>query len=568
MRVDAGWHPWYEIQQDPENAERLVICGTKWDALHNSPFGFVAATSDGGVTWRVVLEDRSSAWVTEQSCAFGPSHRAYFLSSASRVVDGKPYHEQGTTRLYVSTDSGESWTQAASTGWTDYSTSAFSRGTGRLYTFFNAPRSGQSSGSGARIGLRVFSSNGKIASGPFFDIPTRSHLSGSLYPSDAVGLKDGSVAALYYGAQPTPGGLEVELGIVHVDGSKEPLLERNRITHAVVGSACVNFDDGALAYDSKRDILFVVYLDGCTRTQLMLTTSEDHGKTWAESRPIQDPDYTAHEMSYPSLVVRENGGLSLLWEEGRQSERWYVADIENGDHLGAAEELSRGVDPVKIRNDGLRYWTGPRDQRRLRVADDVATASITVHIEDDSKVVWRGRGLLAMGSGMIAIWPLHDEDGMHLCSIVIRAIGPAPDESPSGGTKASGATDVTGHVALLYGGEQHYDSSAAIFRACMMLGNRGDRSIKAPIQLQALTIESPFRILSVSEGSGPMTAPQATWDISASVPDGKIAPGAHSNPFCLSLQLQTDTRSNPGSHDLDLLTIKFRVSAATETNSP
>ncbi len=565
--VDGGWHPWYEIKQDPESREKLIICGTKWDALHNSPFGFVAASSDGGASWRVVLEDRSSAWVTEQSCAFGADHRGYFLSGASIVADGKLHHERGTTRLYVSTDSAEHWIETIETGWTDYSTSAFSSATGRLYTFFNAIGSEHGPNEGGRVGLVLFSSDGKIVTGPFFDSAAGSREFGSLYPSDAVALKDGTIAALYFGAQPTAGGLEVELGIVRTDASAEPLLARTAIAHAVLGSACVNFEDGALAYDAERDVLYVVYLDGCTDTRLMLTTSKDGGRTWAKSLSIRDPDWSDREMAYPSLVVGRNGMLTLLWEEGRQSGQWRLANIEEGSILGPVAELSRSAKPAKIRNDGLRFWTSQSRQGKSGGPDEGVTSSITVHVEDDSMAVWRGRGLVGMANGIIALWPSHDENGTHLCSVLVGAIGSEPDYSSSVDARDSLKTDVTDWAVLLYGGEQEYDKRTGILRVCMMLGNRGDSPIKVPIQLQDLGVRSPSRNLSILEAGKPVIASQTVWDISGSVPDGYIAPGSNSDPFCLSFRLELDASKSSLPGELDLFTLKLRVLAAGETGS-
>src|ERR1700730_9401623 len=126
MSVSDGWHPWYEAKVDPEDLRNLIICGTKWDARRNAPFGFVYNSKDGGITWQTALEDRSSAWVTEHSCTFGPGHAAYFISEAAKMVDGVMHHELGTSRLYVSTNGGISWSESIQTGWADYSTSAVS----------------------------------------------------------------------------------------------------------------------------------------------------------------------------------------------------------------------------------------------------------------------------------------------------------------------------------------------------------------------------------------------------------------------------------------------------------
>src|SRR5271156_3116279 len=74
-QIAQGVHLWYEIKADPEEPKNLILCGTKWDAFANSPYGFVYASSDTGSTWQAVLEDRNSPWVTEHSCAFGLKHR-------------------------------------------------------------------------------------------------------------------------------------------------------------------------------------------------------------------------------------------------------------------------------------------------------------------------------------------------------------------------------------------------------------------------------------------------------------------------------------------------------------
>src|SRR5262249_55500852 len=148
-----------------------------------------------------VLEDRSSTWVTEQSCAFGPDHKAYFISEASNMIDGEARHELGTTRLYVSMDGGQNWTEATKTAWADFSTSAVSHSSGRLYTFFNSgPTTGEAGRKrGTNVGLLVFSPDGKHVSGPFFNSEIQKHNYAGTYPSNAIPLKSGAVVALYRG---------------------------------------------------------------------------------------------------------------------------------------------------------------------------------------------------------------------------------------------------------------------------------------------------------------------------------------------------------------------------------
>src|SRR5213078_2187380 len=197
--IAHGWHPWYEVKADSENPKNLILCGTQWDAQRNAPTGFVYVSTDGGLTWQVTLKDRSTSWVTEQSCAFGRNHKAYFVSESSQVIDGSPHHQFGTTRLFISLDGGQHWTATIKTGWADYSTSAVNTSSGKLYTLFNSWDASRDQGRnwGANFGLLVFSQDGKAVEGPFYSSAIRDLGYQSIFPKDAGGLKSGTVVALY-----------------------------------------------------------------------------------------------------------------------------------------------------------------------------------------------------------------------------------------------------------------------------------------------------------------------------------------------------------------------------------
>ena len=51
-----------------------------------------------------------------------------------KVENGELNHHLGRTRLYVSTDGGQRWAETTNTGWADFSTSAVSSASHRLYT--------------------------------------------------------------------------------------------------------------------------------------------------------------------------------------------------------------------------------------------------------------------------------------------------------------------------------------------------------------------------------------------------------------------------------------------------
>jgi hypothetical protein len=564
--VDEGWHPWYEIKEDPESRERLIICGTKWDAPHNAPYGFIIASSDGGATWRTTLEDRSSSWVTEHSCAFGPNHRAYFISEASKVLDGRPRHELGTTRLYVSTDSGELWTETAKTEWADYSTSAVSSASGKLYTFFNAMASEREPKRGGHIGLVVFSPDGEHVAGPFFDSALEFRDLESLYPSDAVALKDGMVVALYFRARPRANGVEVELGSVRADAANEPSLDRTTIFERIIAKDCLGFGEGSLAYDAERNRLYVAYTDGCTQTRLMLTSSDDGGTTWAESLEVGDADATGRRMAHPTLVVGTKGVLALLWEDGRRSGRWLFTRIKNQRFVQPATELSTPPEILQVSNDALKFWTYQPGERQSRDFDIKFGSSTTVHVSDEANELWRGHGLVTAGEQILAVWPSLG-NGMRLRSALLDPLKTASSGGGAMDSRELLETDVTDHTVILYGGTQHYDNASATLNVCLTLGNRGQRAIKTPIRLEATDVGSPLGTVSILDSNNGIDGLGAIWDVSGSVAGGQIPPGGDSKPFCLLFRVRNCRRHSASGGEDDLVTLRLKVLAARE-NAP
>lgn len=557
--VSDGWHPWYEIKVDPENSSALIICGTRWDAKINTFFGFVYASSDAGETWRNALEDRSTPWVSEQSCAFGPKHRAYFVSEASKVLDGESHHELGTTRLYASTDSGQHWTQALETGWADFSTSAVSRTSGRLYTFFHSPSTLDPDRKwGTNVGLLIFSADGKTVSGPIFNAAIQDLNYRGTYPSDAIALKSGAVVALYQAMEAS--GIEGHLSVIRADGSPTPTLETSVISSTILDKNCNSLDRGALAYDPERDRLFVVYGDGCEKGPIMLATSDDEGRTWTKGVVIANVRGQEHRIASPSLAVGQDGTLGLLWEEGWFSGRWLFSTIRDQKLTEPPMELSHGVSRLKIGTDSL--WVQIAQSNTRKSGYSGFRSSITLDVVGILNDVWRGGGLVAIGNKIVAIWSSGDRNGMRLYSGVLTrpGIDGKPDGSRSRANDASGA-DVTGQTVILFGGTQQFDSRTGILEVCVTLANRGTQPLKQPIKLQATEIKSSIGTVSILNSTNRRHGPGATWDISNAVTGDQIPPRAASNPFCLSFHVEVTPKLSALPELPDLLTLSLSVLA-------
>lgn len=566
--VGDGLHPWYEIKADASNSQNLIICGTKWDAAHNSAFGFVYASVDGGVNWQTVLEDRSTTWVTEHSCAFGPNHMAYFVSEASNVVDGTLRHELGTTRLFVSPDGGQHWEETAKTGWADYSTSAVNSASGRLYTFFNSWNTAvRSEKWGSSIGLLVFSPNGKDVDGPFFDSRMRGLDYTGVFPSSAIALKDGVVVALYYGTRRSSSDLVADLGIIRADQTPAPTVETTVIAHPLLASdkSCDTLGDNSLAYDREQNRLFLVYLDGCRdKRQMMLTLSDDEGRTWTDSVVLAESQNPSRRAYSPSIAVGRKGVLGLLWEEGatRRSGHWLFSYIRDLGLMEPQVELSRCPEEYEVSDDSLKTSLSQSKSLAAQGPNRRFGFAIMLSVFNQLSAVWRVGGLTAAGDNILAVWPSRNRDGKHLYAQAIGPPGATPNAESSTDSSA-GDVDVTRKTAVLYGGEQRFDSSTGTLKVYLTLANRGNEQIKTPIKLEAEDVRSEVGRVSILNTSNGLTGPGAIWDVSSAVTGDQIPPGTISNPFCLSFHLEIlpQSRSRPEVDD-ELLSVRIRVLAS------
>jgi hypothetical protein len=566
--VADGWHPWYEIKADPESPQNLIICGTRWDSDRNAPSGFVYASADGGANWKTALEDKATAWVSEHSCAFGPDHKAYFVSAASKVVDGTPRHELGTTRVFVSNDGGRNWQNTISTGWADYSTSAVSSAKGKLYTFFNSWNTADAGkGWGSSVGLLVFSANGRRVSGPFVDFRMRTLHYRGVFPSNAIALRDGGVIASYYAVGRTSQGWATDIGIVRAGPSLVPSVKSAIVSRRMSkpDRNCDNASDSSLAYDSARSRLFLLYFDRCDgKREIMLTQSSDEGRTWSIATPVSLPPSVHGDPYAPSLLVCPGSILGLLWKEGedRASARWLFSYIR-GHELGPPLELGQDWAIDGISNDSLWSSVAEGEHAGSHDAGNQLGPSIVLNVSSQPSAVWRSHGLVAVGGNVLAAWPEVDANGVHLCLEDLRNPGSESRAGVSTDAEKSRRIDVTRNTLILYSGNQRFDRSSGTLETCLSLKNRGPDDVRTPIELRAEDVSSVLGSVSVLNATNELQGIGAIWDISTSVTGDRIPPGATSNPFCLCFHLNVGSNGNPARPDTatDLLTLRLIVLA-------
>jgi hypothetical protein len=554
--VSTGWHPWYEVQVDPEDQRGLIICGTKWDAHQNAPLGFVYHSTDGGRTWKTALEDRRSAWVTEQSCAFGPKHTAYFISSAAKTGNGTTHHEFGKSRLFVSSDGGGHWSDGIETGWVDYSTSAVSTSTHNLYTFFNVNTNDPAMNFGASVGLLRFSPSGMSVEGPFLNHEMRRVNYEGVFPSDATALKNGDVVALYWGIRAASGTREADLGIIRANHSPWPQLEFQRIAHSVLGNDCINYDSGSLAYDRTVDRLYVLYVDGCKETRIMLASSADEGRTWTNPTAVLEGELASTAVANSSVVANA-GMLAFLWQEGQGSGHWRFSYIRDKQLRLPPLELSFTSGRSRVSNDALKTWIYQPDSPNMRNGEEPSEPSYNVKVSSELNRIWRTRGLAIADGRVIGVWSAGDTDGMHLYSSELPVPALQTDTHLSRGSQRDLERDVTEQTALLYGGIQQLERTTQALRLCFALENRGSKPIRVPIKIELEDLESslgPVAVTSTAESE----SRDSTVDVSNAITGDQLPQGMTSNPFCLSFHINENGASGTFK-DGDLLSFRARV---------
>lgn len=540
VAVGTGWHPWYEVKTDPDNELNLILCGSRWDANRNALYSFVYASTDGGKTWQVALEDRSSAWVGETSCAIGPRHVAYFVSEASKVIDGVPHHHLGTTRVFVSTDGGRQWAEASRTAWADYSTSAVNAINGNLFTFYN------NSGTydvgrnwGSTIGLLKFSPDGKIVSGPFLDPAMKELNYLGVFPSHAVALRDGTVIALFFGARDTPNGKVYDLGMERAGLSPSSLPALSIIAST---KKCLNLDGYSLTYDALRGNLLVAYseeAEGACR--LILAASHDAGRTWVKKILAGSLGTLRNGINHVSMAWRQNNTLGLLWED---SGNWRFAIVKDSAAVEPPIELVSRGNNVAISNDSLMTVVSEPGAVQRQGSNPGVTVGLNVRAM--TGVVWRSSGLIASRNAFYAFSPNVVLGGEGLCLTILSSAGESTPAANQPGIQDSSDEDVTRRIVLLYGRAQSFDRATGMLSIELRLGNRGDTPIRLPIRLEVKQISSQAGKLSVLNADNGLSGPGAMWDLSSIVAGDQIPPGATTyNTFCLLFHIDVTDGSIP-----------------------
>ena len=542
---------WFEMKADPTNKNNLIVCGAARNARNNAYYGVVYWSHDGGRSWKEGLIDRRSSWVSEQSCAFGLRHTAFFVSAASKVIDDVPHHNLGRTHIFVSRDAGATWVKMAETSWVDYSNSVVAGGRKpQLYVFYNRARNESGArNSGSSLGFFTVSENGREIS-PRGIVPgmTGKDYVG-VYPSSSETLDDGSAAILYNAAMTVPqdnGRTSIEIGVVRVtsQGISKPVV----IAHPVYKldpPACPVSLSNSLAFDKTHRLLYAAYNTALPdRCAVMLVSSVDGGKNWSQPHELSDPAAPNRSMYFPTLAVNKDGVIGLLWRgkpEG-SPDCWFFSTSSDGlrlDHSVSLSPCSAG-DSLSGQDSGYLATV---------VSQPASGQSMSVRVVTLRDYLTR-IGFVATPEGVFhPIWSAPGDGNSQLRTARISA-GKRPRSQPPDLNSPPVLDDVTDKMTVLYGGDQRVDHETNSVILDLVFRNTSSANIRGPLYLKVENPRSDFggiQWMNPGRSSGPDSG---YFDLSSCLGRESLLPGQATSPCPLIFQFMNQKTDIASKHCL------------------
>ncbi|MGB2678532.1 MAG: sialidase family protein [Candidatus Acidiferrum sp.] len=485
----------------------------------------------------------------------------YFISEASKVIDGEPHHKLGTTRIFVSSDGGQTWVESAQTGWADFSSSAVSNPRGssiqRLYVLYNGhTKSDNEKGLGSTLDYFTVSEDGR-------NVSERQSVSGmaernyqGVYPSSSVALSDGSVVALYdartVSVEPS-GTAGQEIGVVRFDnrGASRPIIVANPGIRNDL-PICPESLSNSLAYDKAHDLLYLAYNDIVSgHCAIFIADSRDGGKTWSASREVSISEEAQTSKYFPILTANRDGLVGLLWraKPEHSPDCWYFSISRDGLTFSQTTPLAPCVNIESLADQSSAYLSAII--RRPKANQPIALELLTFR-----DAVMRV-GIAATADGVFhPFWTTLGDGSGELRTARILSDGKTRSifNRP---LRASELSDITDQVTLLYGGEQRLDRESQSVMVDISVRNDSGVSLLGPLVLKVEEGGSDFGKVELVKRDLRGILEDNYVDISSSVQGVSLDPGQTTSPYHLIFHFVEESTSHK--HRNLILRVKFRI---------
>lgn len=523
---NVGYHGGVDVAVDPESENNLIVCGYRANQKTGTYYeGYIYHSSDGGKTWGEVLVDAESQWVSEESCAFGPGHQAFFAAGVSDTSRGGPRHEFGNLHLYRSLDGGQNWRIVHSDRFMDFTSMTVDAtdGTRRntVYLFANAvfdPMTGRRwtaetpyLATFREIPGLAFS----VASGAF-NSSQASLKFPAKYPQASAVLSDGTaLAVLSGGRQISDGQSDTTMFSVEVGTSRDG---GKTIDKAVVYEDADPLSASGLGINEATG---EIYIGWTARSQdpaqhrLMLAASRDEGRTWA-IKSVKPPQNLALDLRAGSLSLAANkdGVLGFMWY-GRNADRIYFGvSIDGGSSLRDIVQLTPG--PLAdsphgaVLADDRRVFVYPPTWDPLsRTLGPLKVFTLGPRALGYSS----GNALVADRTGVFhPVWSEVSNGSTHLWT---RAVSFQLPKQSKLSPRADGLADISDKV-VVHISNARYDHVENLLAFDLTLANKGEGAILGPVLIEAGR-PSGWLELSAENADNHKLGDGAVWELQISL---------------------------------------------------
>jgi hypothetical protein len=569
-----AYHGEVMLAADPESDKDLIVCGFRSNERSGSAYeGYVYHSGDGGKTWREVLVDANSQWVSEESCTVGPGHQAYFAAGESDTSRGEPHHEYGIFHLYRSPDGGRTWQSTLSSRFMDWTSmaadSTLSARRGTLYIFANALVDGTDTTpidipyfqpsvlSAVGDKLRGWSSLAKtpylatfrespelsfsLTSGGFNLGETSIQFPGR-FPHGSAVLSDGTVLAIFSGDQEISDKVSgqnrrvftIDLGMSNDGGgslSKKTIFED--FTPSVVAGLAV----------SKSDEIYVCWTpqnENAAESRLMVATSKDGAESWT-IKSVKLPPETLLDlhMGSVSIAINKDGVLGFMWYSKDSDHVYFGASFDGGQSISKVVQLTPNLPSIPARERPLA------DDRRLDIyspawnnnSNRLEPLTILAFSPNFSGIPG-GNGLVADRSGTFhAVW---DEVTNGAASLWTRTITLSESGENAAVPTLEGLTDVSNKVSFNVS-DVRLDQLDDLAAFDLVVTNRSDTTLLSPV-LVILASPSGQPEMSAYNADNGKLGDGALWELQ--LPSGRLAPGHSAEPRTLILRMKIPVKDN------------------------
>lgn len=524
----------------PDDSSRILIAMYGWNASKRRAEVNVWLSQDKGNSYNHVLQDASTPWVSELSCAYGPDGFAYVITGASKRTGKLRGHTYGEMHVFNSSDGGLTW-QGPTTGpfidWTAATVDA-SQGNNRnkLYVFGHDVANEEGGWVGPSKPLIYSFDNGKSFSKPLFtgNWPE----DGGGYPLAAKTNQNGIVFALY--RRVNPSGLLVALS---KDGGKTlelmPVMSQDSLV-SKQNTFDIGFDiDQSESAFSGR--LYVAY--AAIRSEkpvIMLAFSDDLGLKWQHKEVSNYLSDSIQELGSTGISVNKNGIIGITWyEPGKNCQRFTISKT-GGESFETPISLSRSL-PNKIRDSQFfqnhLQTTGTYEPDAPKM---VPPGSVAEGIGLSIRILPSGSPLTELSSDAAGafhpVWLEQQIDGSY--ALLTSTISAEKDAIQGKKLNTKTLINVNDKIIVDILGQQ-YDAHSGEFNIDFNFTNKSDSILHGPLLLKVTKITSGFGFNDPKIVNSNLTdfGKNALFNLTNILTDEKLEPGMATKQYTFTFKV-------------------------------